>query len=117
MELPTKTSELTNDSNFIVADDCDDDIYTLYGQLHFGLEGNGQLTIDSHGITSDVGLGFTLNSNGLQFEGRGSNKVPTADGKFIDISNYVEKSVYDEKIAALEARIAALEAKHPEVTE
>lgn len=115
--IPTNTSELTNDSNFIVADDCDRDIYTLYGQLHFGLEGNGQLTIDSHGITSDVGLGFTLDSNGLKFEGRGSNKVPTADGKFIDISNYVEKSVYDEKIAALEARIAALEAKHPEVTE
>lgn len=115
--IPTNTSELTNDSNFIVADDCDHDIYTLYGQLHFGLEGNGQLTINSNGITSDVGLGFTLDSNGLKFEGRGSNKVPTADGKFIDISNYVEKSVYDEKIAALEARIAALEAKHPEVTE
>lgn len=30
------------------------------------------------------------------------------------LNDYVLKSVYDEKIAALEARIAALEAKHPE---
>lgn len=32
----------------------------------------------------------------------------------IDINNYVQKSVYDEKIAAFEARIQALEAKHSE---
>ena len=31
-----------------------------------------------------------------------------------DSLSYVLKSVYDEKIAALEARIAALEAKHTE---
>lgn len=30
--------------------------------------------------------------------------------------DYALKSVYDKKIAALEARIAALEAKHPEAT-
>lgn len=114
-ELPTKTSDLTNDSSFIVAD-VEDLWYRIENGLVFGLKNNGELTIDASGITSDVGKGFTLNSDGLEFEGRGSNEVPTADGNFIDISNYVEKSVYDEKIAALEARIAALEAKHTEVT-
>ena len=114
--VPTKTSELTNDSNFIVADDYEDK-YRIIRGLVFGLENNGELTINASGITSDVGDGFTLDYQGLIFNGRGPNEVPTADGEFIDISNYVEKSVYDKKIAALEARIAALEAKHPEVTE
>ena len=40
-----------------------------------------------------------------------NGKVPV---EYLDLSQYVLKSVYDEKIAALEARIAALEAKHPE---
>lgn len=38
----------------------------------------------------------------------------SVDTSTIDIIQYVLKSVYDEKIAALEARIAALEAKHTE---
>ena len=64
------------------------------------------------------------------FNGITSNKyndcLATSDGTFKPISDfalktdipeidtYVLKSVYDEKIAALEARIAVLEAKHPE---
>ena len=68
--------------------------------------------------------------------GVGRNRVLTADASTIDITQYalkselptvptkvsqlqndsefITKSVYDEKIAALEARIAALEAKHTE---
>ena len=43
--------------------------------------------------------------------------VPTKVSELQNDSEFIIKSVYDEKIAALEARIAALEAKHPEVTE
>lgn len=55
-----------------------------------------------------------INGTGIKFAGKSSNEIPAANGSFININNYVLKSVYDKKIAALEARIAALEAKHPE---
>lgn len=42
--------------------------------------------------------------------------IPTTNGTFIPQSNFVSSEVYNQKIAALEARIAALEAKHPEAT-
>ena len=40
--------------------------------------------------------------------------VPTKVSQLTNDSQFITKSVYDEKIAALEARIAALEAKHSE---
>ena len=43
--------------------------------------------------------------------------VPTKVSELQNDSEFIVKSVYDEKIAALEARIAALEAKHPEAVE
>ena len=43
--------------------------------------------------------------------------VPTKVSELQNDSEFIVKSVYDEKIAALEARIEALEAKHPEATE
>lgn len=42
--------------------------------------------------------------------------VPTKVSQLQNDSEFITKSVYDEKIAALEARIAALEAKHQEAT-
>lgn len=54
----------------------------------------------------------TLNTNGVYLPNGDTNHVLTSAATTIDINNYVQKSVYDEKIAALEARIAALEAKH-----
>ena len=57
---------------------------------------------------------FELNENGLRLRSGDNNHVLTSYGSTIDITQYVRKSVYDEKIAALEARIAALEAKHTE---
>lgn len=55
-----------------------------------------------------------LNSNGVSLPNGDNNHVLTSNASTIDITQYVLKSVYDEKIAALEARIAALEAKHTE---
>lgn len=40
--------------------------------------------------------------------------IPTTNGIFIPRSTFLEKELYNIQIAALEARIAALEAKHPE---
>lgn len=58
----------------------------------------------------------TLNTNGITIPNGDDNHILTSQGSTIDITNYVLKSVYDEKIVALEARIAALEAKHTEAT-
>ncbi len=55
-----------------------------------------------------------LDCNGIRLEGGDNNHVLTSNRSTIDITQYVLKSVYDKKIAALEARIAALEAKHAE---
>ena len=57
---------------------------------------------------------FVLNKKGVWLYGGDDNHVLTSNASTIDITQYVLKSVYDEKIAALEARIAALEAKHTE---
>lgn len=65
-------------------------------------------------------LGPTNNPNvkiseeGIKFKGKPDSYIPTAGGDFIGIEHFVPMSVYSEKIEALEARIAALEAKHPE---
>lgn len=179
--VPTKTSQLTNDSNFIAAANVGDNNYTLQKSLWFGA-GNTYLTIGTNGVSlNDQGRGVSLSntgfqaanpggncifgansiemrspsgcirinpisitssdvneinsfgisptsitlgdssdsnvkisSEGIKFAGKTNKDIPTANGGFIDIDNYVRFSVYDEKIAALEARIAALEAKHPE---
>ena len=80
-------------------------------------DGNFDISITS----TSIQLGKTanpnveINANGVKFKDRKNTEVPVADGSgFADLNNYVLKSVYDEKIAALEARIAALEAKHTE---
>lgn len=82
-------------------------------------DGNFDINISS----ATIQLGKTanpnvkINANGVKFKDRKNTEVPVADGSgFADLNNYVLKSVYDKKIAALEARIAALEAKHTETT-
>lgn len=57
-----------------------------------------------------------ISRGGIKFAGKSGSDIPTANGSFINIDRYVLKSVYDEKIEALEARIAALEAKHTQAT-
>ena len=79
-------------------------------------DGNFDINIDS----TSIQLGKTanpnveINANGISLPNGDNNHVLTSHGSTIDITQYVLKSVYDEKIAALEARIAALEAKHTE---
>ena len=70
--------------------------------------------ISSRSNSASHSLLFSLNEYGVKLESGSDNEVLTSNASTIDITKYVLKSVYDEKIAALEARIAALEAKHTE---
>lgn len=76
-------------------------------------------TLFNIGSTAII-LGPTNNPNvkiseeGIKFKGKTNSYIPTAGGDFIGIERFVPMSVYSEKIAALEARIKALEAKYPE---
>ena len=98
------------------------------------------LTMDNleiyHYINNERYIGVRLNKEGISLLDGDNNHVLTSHGSTIDITQYakkidlptvptkvsqlqndsefIAKSAYDEKIAALEARIAALEAKHTE---
>ena len=74
------------------------------------------LNVDSFGVynNNDDSVIFKLNQYGIKLEDGDDNHVLTSNASTIDITQYALKSVYDKKIAALEARIAALEAKHAE---
>ena len=85
--VPTKTSQLTNDSNFIQASHFDEDGYYLSDRLNFGLKNNGVITIDGSGIRSDVGEGFSIDDTGIRFNGRLGMEIPTAGGSFVKISS------------------------------
>ena len=106
--VPTKTSQLTNDSNFMQADEVDHNLYTLNGGLIVGVKNNGQMFLNPDSIQCDD---FILNSEGIIFTKRHSSEVPTADGSFIDIDNYALKS----QVTALEQTVTdnttALEGK------
>lgn len=114
---PLSDFVLTTDlHNVIRANNVVDGVYELDNVLKIGTEAEGFLTMRNSTISSSAnGRGFVLNWHGLVFEGRReNNEVPTTDGSFISLNNYVLKSEYNKKITALEARIAALEAKHQE---
>lgn len=128
--VPTKTSQLTNDSNFITADSISDRYLAFKKELKtYSEDSNNIMTISHTGINfntniNDVDInenGFfvskdsdgtnlcSFTTSGIKFADKTSAYIPTANGTFINFDESVRK-----KIAALEARIAALEAKHPE---
>lgn len=90
--------ELQSDKNRVRINDDGIDIWKLDVHAEFGI--------------SDYLLG--LSKRGIKLYHGDDNHVLTSNASTIDITQYVLKSVYDEKITALEARIAALEAKHAE---
>lgn len=85
--VPTKTSQLTNDSNFIAAAAVDNYSYTLQRYLKIGNEADDQITIGSDSISSTAaGGGFVLDGSGITFPGIPSQQIPTAGGEFIELS-------------------------------
>lgn len=73
--------------------------------------GEGFLTVSGGSGANKMSVKYSI--NGIQCM-QYPNCLATSDGTFKPISDFVLSSAYNEKIAALEARIAALEAKHPE---
>lgn len=65
-------------------------------------------------LSNSIKESLRILEDGIRLMGGDNNHVLTSNATTIDITQYALKSVYDEKIAALEARIAALEAKHAE---
>lgn len=57
-----------------------------------------------------------ISEEGIKFKGKTNSYIPTAGGAFIGIDHFAPMSEYKQKIAALEARVAALEAKLPKAT-
>lgn len=78
--VPTKTSRLTNDSNFIAASAVDDDNYILQKSLKFGGEQTNYVTINSGGVVLNAAGNFNLSGLGLQGGATGSSYRIGTDG-------------------------------------
>lgn len=64
--VPTKTSQLTNDSNFITADVVDPDSYTFNNRdLKIGSEDIGYVTIGRDGVAFGEDEGFEIDDHGF----------------------------------------------------
>lgn len=74
---------------------------------------DGGIVIYKH-LNNSIEESLRILEDGIRLMGGDNNHVLTSNASTIDITKYALKSVYDEKIAALEARIATLEAKHTE---
>lgn len=115
--------------NYIHYDRIENDAYIVYRKIGVG-DGNVYTNISYNGIIAQ-GINkncllddesFQVFNNGDRTEytinGIKSSKfhdcLATSDGTFVPLSEFVDTATYDSKIAALEARITALEAKHPE---
>lgn len=127
-DIPTANGTFVNTDDFASADDVyslkvnlsgkqDKGSYVAYSSeddnnyyFHKGFVSSEPFVVDdSDGREVEYGInGITA----LDFP----DCIPTTNGIFIPQSNFVSSEVYNQKIAALEARIAALEAKHPEAT-
>lgn len=92
--------------NYVAFSSQDDNNY----YFHKGFASSKPFVVDdSDGNEVEYGI------NGITATGQ-PDCIPITNGTFIPRSTFLEREVYNEKIAALEARIAALEAKHPEAT-
>ena len=78
--VPTKTSQLTNDYNFIAAAAVDDDNYILQKSLKFGGEQTDYVTIGSDGVVLNAAGNFHLSGLGLQGCATGSRYHIGTDG-------------------------------------
>lgn len=140
--LQTTISAKQDAGNYVEYDFKTDDTYvfdkTIRSTSSFVCYGDGvTMSINYSGFiirdsnvdwftsVSPVGLNFTSKSKTVSYGSDGISvtkqptSVPLTNSTFKPISDFVlttDLSVYDKKIAALEARIAALEAKHPEAT-
>lgn len=106
--IPTRTSQLTNDSNFITANHISDSYLGFEKDLKIYSEDSGNITTISHtGINfetdiNDVAIngdGFfvsrdsddahlcSFTPSGIKFAGKTGSDIPTANGTFIDVND------------------------------
>lgn len=106
--IPTRTSQLTNDSNFITANSVSDIYLGFEKDLKIYSEDSGNITTISHtGINfetdiNDVAInedGFfvsrdsgdahlcSFTPSGIKFAGKTAKDIPTADGTFINVND------------------------------
>lgn len=106
--VPTKTSQLTNDSNFMAANVVQDTYFGLEKDLRIYSEAaNKIMNISHYDIRLETNSNdFTINENGffvsrdsdgtnlcqftpsgIRFEGKTSSDIPTANGGFIELSS------------------------------
>lgn len=81
-----------------------DDISTSVSNEGVFVSSFNNLTYETEGVR--------IKNSGISITNGSQNEVFATDGSIADLTQYVLKSIYDEKIAALESRIAALEANH-----
>lgn len=116
--IETMHYDTTNKINTTISIGGNENYY--FKGIRLYTNGDNRVTLDDHSLTIFDGNGSNvydvvkLNADGIKLHNGDNNHVLTSNASTIDITQYVLKSVYDEKIAALEARIAALEAKHTE---
>lgn len=116
--VPTKTSQLTNDANFIAAANVDDYSYTLQRCLKIGNETDKQMTIGSNSISSTAaGGGFILDGSGITFPGRLSQQIPTAGGDFINISDFASAKDISSLRAGLSGKQDKITVNEVDVTD
>lgn len=117
MNIYSQRIEINSNSNGDVNHDYDNNTIMTAGYVHLTHKGIAGTIINAECFRGENSIGgtiFELNKNGVELKDGDNNHVLTSNASTIDITQYVLKSVYDEKIAVLEARIAALEAKHAE---
>lgn len=118
--VPTAVSQLTNDSNFITANHISDSYLEFEKDLKIYSEDTGNITTISHtGINfetdvNDVAIdenGFfvsrdsdgaqlcSFTPSGIKFAGKTDDDIPTANGTFKPISDFVLKEDAEEEYA------------------
>lgn len=124
--VPTKTSQLTNDSNFMAANVVQDTYFGLEKSLRIYSEAaNKIMNISHYDIRLETNSNdFTINENGffvsrdsdgtylctftpsgIKFEGKTASDIPTANGSFIDISNYTTRDFVTAALLAKQNKI------------
>ena len=118
--VPTKTSQLTNDSNFITANHISDSYLGFEKDLKIYSEDTDNITTISHtGINFETDInnvaidenGFfvsrdsdgaqlcSFTPSGIKFAGKTDDDIPTANGTFKPISDFVLKEDAEEEYA------------------
>ena len=136
--VPTKTSQLTNDSNFITANHISDSHLGFEKDLKIYSEDTGNITTISHtGINfetdiNDVAIdenGFfvsrdsddaqlcSFTPSGIKFAGKSGSDIPTANGTFINVNNFASEADVSSLRVGLSAKQNKITVNEVDVTD